>query len=81
MLYLILRGLQRKTTDGLDAVITYAFMIDAETKNVSGFAINSNGGDISDKKFMKERQLLPCFEDFWVWYHSEAQQYLKIKRK
>ena len=78
--YLIFGGLTRKATDD-DGVVTYSFIIDAETKKVVSFAKNINGGDISDKKSMMERQLLPCFEDFWVWYHSEAQQYLKIKRK
>lgn len=79
--YLIFGGLTRKPTDNVDGVVTYSFIIDADTKNVVAFAKNMNGGDISDKKSMKERQLLPCFEDFWVWYHPEAQQYLKLKRK
>jgi hypothetical protein len=62
-------------------VTTYAVIVDAETKKIVNFFIYSTLTDPMKADLMKSKQLYPTFKDYWVWYHSEADQYMKIERK
>lgn len=64
-----------------EGVTTYIVIVDAETKTIADFFIYTTATNPLNKEDMKFKQLYPTFSDFWVWYHPEAQQYLKLKRK
>ena len=59
---------------------TYVFVLDAQTKKIAMFRAKNEIIDPMDNHLIKQ-QLYSAFEDYWVWYHSEAQKYLKINRK
>jgi hypothetical protein len=62
-------------------VTTYAVIVDSETKKIVNFFIYSTLTDPMKADLMKSKQLYPTFNDYWVWYHSEADQYMKVDRK
>ncbi len=60
--------------------INYAIIIDSEAKNIAYFHVivdEVNSANEKDLKVMCHK----IFEDYWIWYNSEADKYLKIKRK
>lgn len=60
--------------------INYVIIIDSEDKNIAYFQVvvdEINPAAEKDLKKMYHR----VFEDYWIWYHSEADKYLKINRK
>ena len=60
--------------------INYALIIDSEEKNIAYFNIAVEEiNPASDESL--QRMAYRVFEDYWIWYHPEAQQYLKIKQK
>ena len=62
-------------------VTTYVVIVDSETKKIANFFIHSTLTDPMKADLMKSKQLYPTFDDYWVWYHSEADKYMKIERK
>jgi hypothetical protein len=62
-------------------ITSYAFFLDAETKKVVNFFILTTDSDPLNSKLIHQKQIIPLFNDYWVWYHSEADQYMKIDRK
>lgn len=68
-------------TEFPNGVTTYAFIFDAETKKIVNFFIITTDSNPDDSNLMQTKQIIPLFSDYWVWYHSEAQKYLKLNRK
>jgi hypothetical protein len=62
-------------------ITSYAFILDAETKKIVNFFILTTDSDPLNSKLILQKQIIPLFNDYWVWYHSEADQYMKIDRK
>ncbi len=62
-------------------ITSYAFILDAETKKIVNFFILTTDADPINSKMIHEKQIIPLFNDFWVWYYSEAEKYIKVDRK
>jgi hypothetical protein len=66
------------------SITTFAFIADSETRKIVNCYMVSSflepQDKILDQKFTKN-QIFPCFSDFWVWFHPEAQQYVISDRK
>ncbi|PWK20219.1 hypothetical protein LV89_03759 [Arcicella aurantiaca] len=60
---------------------SYAFLFDAETKKIVNYFINTTESDPINLMMIQNKQIIPLFNDFWVWYHPEAQRYVKMERK
>lgn len=58
----------------------YVFIFDAKEKRLAFFKSKS---DVIDplNDVLTKTQLYSCFEDYWIWYHPEAQKHLKITKK
>ena len=76
-----LSGLGLVSNEYRTGVTSYVLIVDAETKKISRFVINSTITDPMDANLMKAKQLYPVFNNYWVWYHSEADKYMKLDRK
>ena len=67
--------------DFKNVVSSFIFIVNSETKKVENFFINTTDSDPLNTDLLRNRQILPCFKDYWIWYYSEAQVYKKLKLK
>ena len=58
----------------------YAIILDAKEKRLAFFKFKTELIDPLNEK-LTTAQLYSCFEDYWIWYHPEAQKHLKITKK
>jgi hypothetical protein len=58
---------------------TYVFILDSQTKKLAMFRAKNEIIDPMNNVLVKQ-QLYYAFEDYWVWYHPEAQKFLKLNK-
>ncbi|MEY4540483.1 MAG: hypothetical protein RLZZ306_2240 [Bacteroidota bacterium] len=58
---------------------TYIFILDSQTKKLAMFRAKNEIIDPMNNQLVKQ-QLYSAFEDYWVWYHPEAQKFLKLNK-
>ena len=67
--------------DFKNAISSFIFIVNSDTKKVENFFINTTDSDPLNADLLRNKQILPCFKDYWIWYYSEAQVYKKLKLK
>jgi hypothetical protein len=67
--------------DFRNVISSFIFIVNSETKKVENFFINTTDSDPLNVDLLRNKQILPCFEKYWVWYYSEGQIYKKLKLK
>ena len=71
------------TTDSYSRLITFSFIFDSETRKIVNCYFVGTELEPKDKTLnqkITKNHVFPCFSDYWIWFHSEVQKYLVVKR-